>query len=239
MQAGLKITPKQFFIMSGGLGIAGGALALFSGASPLVIAAAVMTTGFGLPRWVLSFLVKRRLHKFTLEFPNAIEIIIRGVKAGLPLGDCLRVIASESAEPVRSEFRKIAEAQAVGMTIPEAVERLHASVPTPEANFFSIVISLQSRSGGNLSEALGNLARVLRERKKLAMKIKAMSAEAKTSAGIIGALPFLVGFAVWVTAPEYIGVMWTETTGIMVLGGSAVWMSVGILVMRMMINFDF
>ena len=129
----------------------------------------------------------RRMKKFIVEFPNAVDVIIRGVKAGLPLGDCIRVIAAEAAEPVRSEFRRIVEAQAIGLSVAEAVEKLHDSVPIAEANFFSIVINLQSKSGGNLSEALGNLSRVLRDRKKMALKIKAMSSEAKTSAGIIGA----------------------------------------------------
>ena len=148
--------------------------------------------GFGLPNWVLSFRKKRRIAKFINEFPNAIDVIIRGIKAGLPLGDCLRVIANEAEEPLKSEFRYIVEAQTMGLSAGEAVERIVERVPVADANFFSIVINIQQKSGGNLSEALGNLSRVLRDRKKMKQKIKAMSSEAKASAGIIGSLPFIV-----------------------------------------------
>ena len=143
--------------------------------------------------------------KFVNEFPNAVDIIIRGVKAGLPLGDCLRVIASESPEPLRTEFRRIVEAQAVGLSVTEAVERIGERVPVTEANFFAIVIGIQQKAGGNLTEALTNLSRVIRERKKMKAKVKAVSSEAKTSAGIIGALPFIVGFFVYITTPALHG----------------------------------
>ena len=238
-QAGLEYTPQQFWIASAVLGLVAGGMIFYIGQDPLVSLGGAAAAGLGLPRWIVGFLFKRRIKKFVAEFPNAVDVIIRGVKAGLPLGDCMRIIAAESAEPVRTEFRKIAEGAAIGMSIPESVERLHGSVPIAEANFFSIVINLQSKSGGNLSEALGNLSRVLRDRKKMALKIKAMSSEAKASAGIIGAMPFLVAFFVWLTTPEYISMLWTQTTGRIVLGCCAVWMSIGIFVMRKLINFDF
>ena len=141
----------------------------------------------GLPNLVLSRLRMRRINKFIDIFPNALDIIVRGVKAGLPLGDTLRIIANELPEPVRSEFRKLVEAQALGLPLPEAAEKLAERVPISETNFFSIVIGIQSKSGGNLSEAIGNLSRTLRERKKMKGKIKAMAMEAKASAAIIGA----------------------------------------------------
>lgn len=238
-QAGLAYSVQQFVLASVAFGIVLGGLLFVMSGDPLIALVAAIVGGAGVPRWVLQFLFKRRMKKFTQEFPNAVDVIIRGVKAGLPLGDCMRVIATEAAEPVRTEFRRIAEGQAVGMSVPEAVEKLTESVPIPEANFFAIVINLQSRSGGNLSEALGNLSRVLRDRKKMAMKIKAMSSEAKTSAGIIGAMPFFVAFFVWLTTPDYIGMLWTETSGRIVLGCCAVWMGIGIFVMRKLINFDF
>ena len=238
-QAGLTFTPQQFFVGSAVFGIVFGGLLFLLNGDPIVALVGAVAGGAGLPQWILSFLFKRRLRKFIIEFPNAVDVIIRGVKAGLPLGDCMRIIAAEAAEPVRTEFRRIVEAQAVGVSIPEAVEKLHESVPIAEANFFAIVINLQSKSGGNLSEALGNLSKVLRDRKKMGMKIKAMSSEAKTSAGIIGAMPFFVAFFVWLTTPEYISILWTVTTGRIVLGCCAVWMGIGIFVMRKMINFDF
>jgi tight adherence protein B len=178
------------------------------------------------------------LKKFVDEFPNAIDIITRGVKAGLPLGECLRVIAAESAEPVRSEFRQIAEAQTMGLSTGEAVERIVERVPIPEASFFAIVINIQQKAGGNLAEALGNLSSVLRGRKMMKAKIQAMSGEAKASAYIIGAMPFVVAIMAYVTSPKYMELLWTTQTGELVLGCCAVWMGIGIFIMKNMINFD-
>ncbi len=161
----------------------------------------------GLPNLVLSRLRMRRINKFVDIFPNALDIIVRGVKAGLPLGDTLRIIANESPEPVRSEFRKLVEAQALGLPLPEAAEKLAERVPISETNFFSIVIGIQSKSGGNLSEAIGNLSRTLRERKKMKGKIKAMAMEAKASAAIIGAVPFVVTTLLYLSSPKYISLL--------------------------------
>jgi tight adherence protein B len=195
--------------------------------------------GGGLPFWILRFLKKRRESRFLLAFPDAVDVIVRGIKAGLPLLDSLKLIAAESEEPVRSEFRSIIETQTIGIPIGEACLKLFERMPVPEANFFGIVISIQQRAGGNLSEALGNLSKVLRDRKKMKAKIQAMSMEAKASAGIIGALPIAVMTLVWITSPQYISLLWTEPLGRMMLAACAVWMSIGIFVMRKMINFDF
>jgi tight adherence protein B len=193
----------------------------------------------GVPRWVVNFLRKRRMAKFLDEFANASDVIVRGVKAGLPLNDCIKIIANEAAEPVRSEFRHIVETQALGVPLADAVAKLPERVPVPEANFFAIVVAVQARAGGNLSEALGNLSRVLRDRRKMKGKIGAMSMEAKASAAIIGALPIVVMILVYITSPNYIMLLFTEQLGNVILGASAVWMTMGILVMRRMINFDF
>jgi tight adherence protein B len=166
------------------------------------------------------------------------DVIVRGVKAGLPLNDCLRIIAAEAAEPVRSEFKHIVESQALGVTIADACARLPERVPVPEASFFAIVIAIQQKAGGNLSEALGNLSRVLRERKKMFGKIKAMSMEAKASAWIIGALPVIVMGLVYMSSPKYIMLLFIDPTGHLILAASAIWMAIGIFVMRRMINFD-
>ena len=157
----------------------------------------------------------------------------------MPLLDSLKLIASEANEPVRSEIRAIIDTQTVGIPLGEACLKLYERMPLPEANFFGIVIAIQQRAGGNLSEALGNLSRVLRDRKKMKAKIRAMSQEAKASAGIIGALPIAVMTLVYITSPDYISLLWTESLGRMMLLCSAVWMSMGIFVMRKMINFDF
>jgi tight adherence protein B len=237
-QAGLAWSRNKYIGASLASAAFFGALIWIFRAHPIVIVAAIGVGGFGFPAWILNFLRKRRLKKFVNEFPNAVDIIIRGVKAGLPLGDCLRVIATESAEPVRSEFRQIVEAQAMGLSTGEAVERIVERVPIAEASFFAIVINIQQKAGGNLAEALANLSTVLRERKKMKGKIKAMSGEAKASASIIGALPPLVAVMTYITSPKYIELLWTTQTGELVLGGCAVWMGIGIFVMKKMINFD-
>ena len=182
---------------------------------------------------------KRRETKFLDAFPDAVDIIVRGIKAGLPLLDCLKMITIEAPEPVKSEFRAIVETQAIGMPLGEACGKLYEDMPVPEANFFGIVISIQQKAGGNLAEALGNLSRVLRDRKKMKAKIRAMSQEAKASAAIIGALPIAVMTLVYVTSPKYISLLFTEPLGHLMLAGSAMWMSMGVLVMKKMINFDF
>ena len=195
--------------------------------------------GLGAPRFLLKRLRLRRINKFIANFPNAIDLIVRGVKSGLPLGDTMRIAANETAEPVRTEFRKIVESLSVGLTLPEAVDRMAERVPITETNFFSIVITIQGKAGGNLSEAIGNLSRVLRERKKMKGKISAMSMEAKASAAIIGAVPFLVVGALYASSPKYVSLLWTTTHGRIIAAIALGWMGVGVAMMKKMITFDF
>jgi tight adherence protein B len=209
------------------------------GFGPIPTVGFALSAGVLLPHFFVNFVRKRRFARFTNEFPNAVDVIVRGVKAGLPLIDCIRVISQEAVEPVKSEFQEIVEDQTLGMPLAEAVNRLPERIPLAESNFFAIVVAIQSRSGGSLSEALSNLSKVLRDRKKMGAKIKAMSAEAKSSAGIIGSLPIVVAVLVYFTSPDYIALLFTTTVGNIVLGVSAMWMLMGILVMRKMINFDF
>jgi len=238
-QAGLSLSRRQFILFSAFSGLVSGLLLLVFSKSEWFALAGLLVGSFGLPNWWLSFVRKRRINKFAVEFPNAIDVIVRGIKAGLPLGDCLRVIASEAAEPVRSEFRMIVEQQTMGLSVSEAVEKIAERIPTPEANFFSIVITIQQKAGGNLSETLGNLSRVLRDRKKMKGKIKAMSSEAKASAGIIGSLPFVVGILVWLSSPSYIELLWTNPIGRIVMAAAGLWMFIGVMVMKKMVSFDF
>jgi tight adherence protein B len=238
-QAGLSWSPRRFMMISGALGFAVFLIGMLMGIGILPALGIAFAAGGGLPFWALSFLKKRREAKFLEAFPDAVDVIVRGIQAGLPLLDSLKLIAAEAGEPVRSEFRSIIETQTVGIPIGEACLKLYERMPVPEANFFGIVISIQQRAGGNLSEALGNLSRVLRDRKKMKAKIQAMSMEAKASAAIIGALPLAVMTLVYITSPQYISLLWTEPLGRMMLAGCAVWMSCGIFVMRKMINFDF
>jgi tight adherence protein B len=238
-QAGLKWSTRRFMMTAVSLGAVFFLVPLFLGVGLLQSLGIGFAAGAGVPFWLLSFLKKRREAKFLEAFPDAVDVIVRGIKAGLPLLDSLKLIASEAEEPVRGEMRAIIDTQTIGIPLGEACQKLYDRMPLPEANFFGIVISIQQRAGGNLSEALGNLSRVLRDRKKMKAKIKAMSMEAKASASIIGALPIAVMILVYITSPQYISMLWTESLGRMMLLGSAVWMSMGIFVMRRMINFDF
>ncbi|MGJ5176810.1 type II secretion system F family protein [Bradyrhizobium oligotrophicum] len=238
-QAGLDWTVQKFWIVSGILGFAVCAVAFLAGGGPIGALGLGFAAGLGLPRWILGFLKKRREKKFLAALPDAVDVIVRGIKAGLPLFESIKVVAADSPEPLRSEFLAIIETQAIGMPLGEACARLYERMPLPEANFFGIVIAIQQKSGGNLSEALGNLSKVLRDRKKMAEKIQAMSMEAKASAGIIGSLPPIVMLLVYLSTPDYISLLWTHPTGQLMLVGCVVWMSMGIMVMKKMINFDF
>ncbi len=236
-QAGLTITPTIFYALSAASAVAFGILSLLGGLSLMISGAMVFVGAFGLPRWVLSHMAKRRQKAFLREFPNAVDVIVRGVKTGLPLNECLQIVANEAAEPVGQEFRDLVESQRLGIPNEQALERLYERTPLQEVNFFSIVIAIQTKSGGNLSEALGNLSAVLRSRKMMKEKIKAMSSEAKASAGIIGSLPPLVMFFVYFTTPDYIMLLFTDPLGNALLIGAGLWMSSGIFIMKKMITF--
>ena len=238
-RAGLSWSKRQFIIISAFIGLFMAFIGFLSGTGLLGAAGLGFAGAFGFPRWFLSFLRKRREAKFIDGLADAVDIIVRGVKAGLPLGDCIRMITMESSEPLKTEFRLIMETQAIGMPLGEACGKLYERTPLPEANFFGIVVAIQQKAGGNLSEALGNLSKVLRDRKKMRAKIQAMSQEAKASAAIIGALPIAVMILVYITSPQYITLLFTHPTGHIMLAGSAVWMTMGVLVMKKMINFDF
>jgi tight adherence protein B len=238
-QAGLGWSLTTYHLACAGAGFAAYVLMLLVGFGILSASGFAVAVGLLLPHVYVNAKRKARLKRFGAEFPNAVDVIVRGLKAGLPMTDCLRVIAAEMQEPVKGEFVTIAQDQTLGIPVDEAVQRMCDRIPLPEANFFAIVIAIQSRTGGSLSEALGNLSKVLRERKKMKGKIKAMSAEAKASAGIIGALPFFVAGAVYLTSPDYMSLLVTTLTGKIVLVGCALWMSIGTFVMRKMINFDF
>lgn len=239
-QAGLQWTMRTYYVacVIAAFGTFAAAL-LFFGVGLIPALGFGFAGGLMLPHFYVNFRRKRRFKRFSDEFPNAVDVIVRGVKAGLPLVDCLKIIASEAQEPVKSEFQAIVEDQTLGMSADEAVARLPDRVPLSESNFFAIVITIQSRTGGSLAEALANLARVLRERKKMQAKIKAVSSEAKASAGIIGSLPVVVAVLVYLSSPDYILLLFTTTTGNIVLAISGFWMFLGVMVMRKMINFDF
>ncbi|GLQ53256.1 type II secretion system F family protein [Devosia nitrariae] len=238
-QAGMNIKPRAFIRNSIIFGVVLFVLLVLVQV-PLYFAAVFgIAGGYLLPRLYLARRRRRYQDKFLDELPNAVEAIVRGVKTGLPLNDTIRLVAKEVKEPVRSEFQRILDQQAFGLSTTEAVQVLLERVPLPEVNFFVVVISVQQQAGGNLSEALGNLARVLRNRKKMKLKIKAMSSEAKASAGIIGSLPFVVAGLVTVVSPRYLEPLWSTLIGNVWLGVAGVMLAIGIFVMNRMIQFDF
>lgn len=237
-QAGLNWSKARYYVIGIFSGIIVFFLMMVISGSVLVAALAGFTGAFGLPFWTLNYLKKRRINKFIIELPNALDVIVRGIRAGLPLGDCIREIATSTEDPLRTEFRLLTESQAMGIPLADALEKLAQRVPVPESTFFSTVIAIQTKAGGNLSEAIGNLSRVLRERRKMAGKIQAMSMEAKASAAIIASLPFIVALLTYISSPSYIELLWVTTAGRIVMFLSALWMLMGVSVMKNMISFD-
>lgn len=243
-RAGLQMDQKQYMVIAALAGVATGfvtfiiGLMYFNARTAMLLAGGGIFVGaFGLPLWVLSFLAKKRQEKFLQLLPDAIDIMVRGLRAGLPVNDAIRTIAEELPDPVGPEFMKVVEGQKVGITIDQGLEQLYRRMPLPEVNFLSIVMSIQRETGGNLSEALANLSNVLRERKKIKQKIKAMSQEAKVSAAILAALPILLIGGIAFLNPSFLEPMWSTRIGNIMAVGSAVWMLIGMLVMRKIINF--
>ena len=239
IQAGLAITTRQFWIASGSLGGVAFLVPLIMRANFFVAVGIGVIAGVGLPRWVLTVLAGGRAKKFTEEFPNAIDAIVRGIKSGLPVHDCLKLIAQESPEPLATEFRKLLENISMGLSTDSALEKMYARMPTSEVRFFSIVLAIQQRTGGNLAEALNNLTVVLRSRKLLREKIKALSGEAVASAMIIGSLPPGIMMLVTATTPGYMLPLIQDDRGHIILLAGATMEAFGIFVMRRMINFKF
>ena len=249
-QAGLELPIPVFWIISviagavcaGVIWISGADGLVISGISfksrPVLCAAAFFAGTFGLPQFVLNTMIKGRHKKMINQFADALDVIVRGVKTGLPLNECVRIIAKESPEPLRKEFLTFADNLSMGSGLDRALAQLYKRMPLQEVNFFAIVLMIQSKAGGNLSEALGNLSSVIRSRKMMREKVKALSSEAKASGFIIGSLPFAVGLMVFMTTPDYIMELFLTETGHVILAVAATMMGLGITVMRNMINFD-
>ncbi|MGI9464051.1 MAG: type II secretion system F family protein [Aestuariivirgaceae bacterium] len=238
LQAGLDVSVRSFWITSLIVGVILAAATFVSGAPPFVAPVAGLVGALGLPRWTLSMLRKRRQEIFLHEFADAIDVMVRGLKAGLPVNDAMKVIASESGPPVGPEFSEVVEGQRVGITIGQGIERMYDRMPLAEVNFLAIVMAIQAKTGGNLAEALANLSVVLRDRKKMKAKIKAVSQEAKASASIIGSLPFVICGGMSVLNPEHLNPLWQTNIGNLIVVFAFVWMGTGVLVMRKMINFE-
>jgi len=238
MQSGLDMQVKAFWLISLGCAVLVLAAMLIGGVPWYVSLVGGAVGGLGLPRWFLGFLRRRRQNVFLNDFADAIDVMVRGLKAGLPVSDAMKIIAAESGPPVGPEFSEVVEGQRIGITIDQGIERMYERLPLPEVNFLAIVMAIQSKTGGNLSEALGNLSKVLRDRKKMKAKIRAISQEAKSSAAIIGALPFVIMGALTVLNPTYLDPLFYTGTGNMLLVGCGTWMGMGVLVIKKMINFQ-
>lgn len=237
-QAGLTMEPTVFWIISAVVGAVLGVAGLMM--QGLIGAGLGFFVGFlGLPRWFLGMMVSGRQKKFGEQLADAIDVIVRGVKSGLPLNQCLRIIATESPEPLKIEFQSLCDSNAMGVPMDQSLQRMYERMPLPEVNFFAIVLAIQLKTGGNLSESLGNLSSVLRARRLMKEKVKALSSEAKASAMIIGSLPVCVMALVYFTRPQYIMVLFTDPTGNLILIASAIMMALGTFVMHKMINFKF
>jgi tight adherence protein B len=236
--AGLKISPQQFILLALAGGVALMLVAFIFHVPPILLPAVGLVAFLGIPKFVLNFLIKKRLKKFIAAFPDSIDIIVRGVRSGLTVGECLNIIAQESPDPVGPEFRLVNEAIKLGQPMSDALQRMSDRLPSPEFRYFTIVLGTQQQTGGNLAETLAKLSDVLRQRKKMKDKVQAMSSEAKASAGIIGSLPLFVMGALTFLAPDYVALLFITDTGRFLLAICVVVMGTGVMVMRKMINFD-
>jgi tight adherence protein B len=194
--------------------------------------------GAGIPHMVVGFLVKSRVGKFNSKFPDGIELLVRGLRSGLPVGETLGVVAAELPGPVGEEFKAVVERMKIGRTMEESLQVTADKLGTPEFQFFVITLAIQRETGGNLAETLSNLADVLRKRAQMKLKIKAMSSESKASAYIVGALPFIVFGMVWWINPNYIGGFFTDERLIVTGLGGLVWMGIGAFIMAKMVSFE-
>lgn len=237
LQSGLDITVSTYLIFSAIIGLVSALVYLVLGLPPVGAIGVALILGLGTPKLVLMRMASKRRAKFTKSFAEAIEIVVRGIRSGLPINECFNVVAREFEAPLGEEFRLLVEGQNLGMTIDDLMEKGIARIPTSEYKFFAIVIQIQRQTGGNLADTLANLAAVLRDRKKMRDKASAMAGEAIASAGIIGSLPFAVGLLLSVVNPKYLMVLFTEPTGQKLMAFGLFWMFLGSMAMKKMINF--
>ncbi|WP_353230295.1 type II secretion system F family protein [Novosphingobium sp.] len=237
-RTGKKWTVAQYFYATFGL-IVGITLLVWlkSGSLPLGLAVGVML-GAGVPHMVVNMAINKRTKNFITRFPDALELLVRGLRSGLPISETLGVVASELPGPVAEEFKLVNDRIRLGRTMDESLTDTAERLNLAEFSFFCITLAIQRETGGNLAETLGNLADVLRKRAAMKLKISAMSSESKASAYIIGSLPFIVFFLIYSINPYYMGAFFHDERCIIALVGAAVWLSIGAFIMRQMINFE-
>ncbi|NQV20523.1 MAG: type II secretion system F family protein [Rhodospirillales bacterium] len=235
--AGMQTSARSFHVTSAILAAVTFVSVYLADMGLMTALMAAVAFGLGGPRLYLSTRAKRRMKAFVDAFPDAVDVVVRGIQSGLPLGECMNIISTEAQPPVCDEFRDIMESMRLGLTLNEAMDRAVKRVVVPEFRFFGIVLSIQAETGGNLAETLGNLSDILRSRKKMKGKVLAMASEARTTAMVIGCLPFLMGLLLFVTSPDYITVLFTDALGQIMIGAGIVSMVIGTLVMSKMVNF--
>ncbi len=237
-RTGKSWTISQYFYASLGLALAMAVIIyLRSGAALLSLGIGVLA-GAGLPHMVVNHFIKRRTNRFNAKFPDAIELLVRGLRSGLPVTETLQVVAQEIPGPVGLEFKGIVERIKIGRTMEESLQETGDRLGIPEFNFFTITLAIQRETGGNLAETLSNLADVLRKRAQMKLKIRAMSSESKASAYIVGALPFIVFGMIWWINPGYVGGFFVDDRLIVTGLGGLVWMSLGAFIMAKMVSFE-
>ncbi len=237
-QTGKKWTLQQYLYASGGIALVVASALFFKGAPPALALVLGLFAGSALPHFAISFVISKRLKDFTSNFPDAIELLVRGLKSGLPVGETLGVVGKEIPGPVGEEFRLVTDKIKVGKTMEDALQETADRLGTPEFQFFVITLAIQRETGGNLAETLANLADVLRKRAQMKLKIRAMSSESKASAYIVGSLPFFVFGMVWTVNPKYLGGFFYEPRLIIAGLIGMVWMSIGVFIMAKMVSFE-
>lgn len=236
-QAGLDISVGQFWVFSCIFGLTICAVLKMIDLNPIAFWLLAFVAFFGIPRFVLRFRRNRRQKKFLEEFADSLEAMVRLLHAGMPVSEAISMVAREYTGPVGEEMMTMYEDQKVGISMGEAAERAAARMPLTEMQMFATAIQIQAETGSSLSEVLQNLAAVIRARFRLKRKVKALSSEAKASAAIIGSLPILVALGLYLVNPDYIMLLFTDSFGKLLATGACVWMTLGMLVMRQMINF--
>lgn len=237
-RTGKSWTLAQYLYVSGGLGLITALIGFLQSHNPVLSLGLGLLLGAGLPHMVVGHFIKKRTNQFTAKFPDAIELLVRGLRSGLPVSETLGIVSSEVPGPVGEEFKLVTERIKIGKTMEDALQETADRLNTPEFSFFCITLAIQRETGGNLAETLSNLSDVLRKRAQMKLKIKAMSSESKASAYIVGALPFIVFVMIFWINPAYLAGFFSDDRLIIVGLGGLTWMAIGGFIMAKMVSFE-
>ncbi len=237
-QTGRTWTLAQYGLVSLGIIAVVSLLLIFKGL-PLLLAGLVgIFMGVGLPHFIVGKMIKRRVGKFTARFPDAIDLMVRGLRSGLPISETLGIVADELPGAIGDEFRMVSDKMKIGRTMEAALQDVADRLGTPDFQFFVITLAIQRETGGNLAETLANLSEVLRKRAQMKLKIKAMSSESKASAWIVGSLPFIVFLLIWFINGKYMQTFFVDERLMIAGAGGLLWMGIGVFIMAKMVDFE-